>query len=113
VRSLLALVVEPGCQVIDRPEIQQVITQRVQLLDREGGDAIDHRISDGSNLQTQPTDNPRSLLILCLEFSEKSDRLAGGMGDRLQENSLVEKIKCDRALNLLYLGLKHPNLFDR
>jgi hypothetical protein len=83
------------------------------LLDREGIDTIDHRISDGSNLQTQPTDNPRSLLILCLELFELGDRLAGGMGDRLQENSLVEKIKCHRSLNLRYLGLKHPNLFDR
>jgi hypothetical protein len=96
-----------------RLNIQKPLTQRIQLFDREGIDTIDHRISDGSNLQTQPTDNPRSLLILCLELFELGDRLAGGMGDRLQENSLVEKIKCDRSLNLLYLGLKHPNLFDR
>jgi hypothetical protein len=46
----LSLIVEPGCQVIERPEIQQVITKKIQLLDREGIDTIDHRISDGSNL---------------------------------------------------------------
>jgi hypothetical protein len=54
----------------------------IELLNGELLYAIDHQLRNGSNLQTQPTDNPRSLLIRCLEFFELGDRLAGGMGDR-------------------------------
>jgi hypothetical protein len=73
-RSLLALIVEPGCQVIDHPKIQQGITKGIKLLDRQLPNAIDHRISGGSNLQTQPTKNFRSPSILRLE--------SFGLGDR-------------------------------